>query len=135
MIIFRAFVSNTSKITIINHPLPYIKSTISNLAVTKEANIIILAQCAGICIFFAVVFVLKERVCNFKVLQYVGGIDIITFWMVHIIWDLLIFFIIALVVVVVISCFQLFGFSTFTELGNYKFYCIYVFFITALKLY
>lgn len=67
---------------------------------------------------FYIIFHIKERVSNAKHLQFVSGVDIITFWAVHFVWDLLTFIITTLFLVLTILIYQEDGYRTFADLGR-----------------
>lgn len=67
---------------------------------------------------FYIIFHIKERVSNAKHLQFVSGVDILTFWSVSYLWDLLTFIITALCLVITILCYQEDGYKSPSDLGR-----------------
>jgi ATP-binding cassette subfamily A (ABC1) protein 3 len=71
---------------------------------------------------FFTIFYVKERVSKAKHLQIVSGVEILTFWMSALVWDLLFCLIPLIGVIITFIAFQEEGFSTSTELGKTKRY-------------
>jgi ATP-binding cassette subfamily A (ABC1) protein 3 len=71
---------------------------------------------------FFIIFYIKERVSKAKHLQNVSGVEVLTFWLSSLVWDLFFFLFPAVGVIITFIAFQEEGFSTATELGNIKQY-------------
>jgi ATP-binding cassette subfamily A (ABC1) protein 3 len=69
---------------------------------------------------FFIIFYVKERVSKAKHLQFVSGVDILTFWLSSFIWDVFFFLFPVAGVIITFLAFKEEGFSTATELGNLK---------------
>lgn len=67
---------------------------------------------------FYTLFYVKERVTRSKLLQFVSGVNIVTYWTVSFIWDYLSFFFTALLYIITLVCFQEEGWRTASELGR-----------------
>lgn len=87
---------------------------------------------------FYVLFLIKERESRSKLLQFVGGVHVFTFWLTHLFWDMLTLTLTTIIVVVTLLCFQEPGFKEFSEICKYviyifvyisNIYCIYEFLI------
>lgn len=66
-------------------------------------------------------FYIKERTSRAKLLQFVSGVNVFTFWSVSFIWDYITFFITALIYLTTLTAFQEDGWSTGEELGRVLF--------------
>lgn len=67
---------------------------------------------------FYAIFYIKERVSRSKLLQFVSGVNIATYWITSFIWDYFTFTLTALLSLGTIAAFQETGWSNFTELGR-----------------
>ncbi|PSN43689.1 hypothetical protein C0J52_19461 [Blattella germanica] len=67
---------------------------------------------------FFIIFYIKERECKAKHLQAVSGVNVLTFWGSAFIWDMFLFLIPSLAVVITFVIFQEDGFKTSSELGR-----------------
>uniref|UniRef100_A0A1B0G2X8 ABC transporter domain-containing protein n=1 Tax=Glossina morsitans morsitans TaxID=37546 RepID=A0A1B0G2X8_GLOMM len=119
----KALKGEAYEIEVTNAPLPYSTQTIlsqlntgNNLGTQLSTNL-----CFAFCFISAlyILFLIKERQTRSKLLQLVGGVNVWTFWLSQMLWDLLTFTITALIVIIVISIFQEDGYSTFSELMRY----------------
>lgn len=109
------------EITVTNAPLPYnITTKLERLS--SFSGGFMLANAIGFGFSFVTAFflffVIKERETRYKLLQFVGGLKIWTFWLSQFIFDFLVYMLIAVVIMVIIACAQLDGLSTFYQLGN-----------------
>ncbi|XP_063224088.1 phospholipid-transporting ATPase ABCA3-like isoform X2 [Bacillus rossius redtenbacheri] len=109
-------------ISVVNHPLPYsadtevrMQASGSTLGFQVAFNFVF--SMSSVSAFF-VLFYVKERVSRAKLLQFVSGVDVLTFWGTAFLWDLLRFSVIALAIVVTLACFQKDGFSEADQLGR-----------------
>ena len=67
---------------------------------------------------FFIIFYIKERVSKAKHLQAVSGVNVLTFWGSAFVWDMFLFLVPALAIVITFSIFQEDGFRTSSELGE-----------------
>lgn len=67
---------------------------------------------------FYIIFHIKERVSNAKHLQFVSGVDVITFWGISYLWDFLTFVITSFCLIITILLYQEDGYNTFSDLGR-----------------
>lgn len=67
---------------------------------------------------FYILFYIKERVSRAKLLQFVSGVNVFTFWITALIWDYITFVITAIFSIATLAAFQEEGWSTFEELGR-----------------
>ncbi|XP_058835899.1 phospholipid-transporting ATPase ABCA3-like [Topomyia yanbarensis] len=110
------------EITTINKPLPYRPNTRftqfqagNNLGFQLSFN-------TGFAMSFIaamyIMFYIKERTSRAKLLQFVSGVNVATFWGVSFIWDYFTFMITALIYLGILAVFQEEGWSTIEELGR-----------------
>ncbi|XP_017124894.1 phospholipid-transporting ATPase ABCA3 isoform X2 [Drosophila elegans] len=111
------------KIQVTNAPLPYTTSTLlsqlsmgTNLGTQLASN---LCFCMCFVSSIYILFMIKERESRAKLLQFVGGVKVWTFWLTQYICDFASYIVTALIVVITIVCFQEPGLSSFSELGRY----------------
>ncbi|XP_030379886.1 ATP-binding cassette sub-family A member 3 isoform X2 [Scaptodrosophila lebanonensis] len=121
--IARVLIGNDSEIRVTNAPLPYTTNTLltqlntgNNLGTQLATN---LCFCMCFVSAFYILFLIKERESRSKLLQFVGGVKVWTFWLSQLLWDFFTYTITALIVIVTIACFQEDGFTKFSELGRY----------------
>lgn len=111
------------KIQVTNAPLPYTTSTLLSQLSTGNNLGTQLASNLCFCMCFVssiyILFLIKERESRAKLLQFVGGVKVWTFWLSQFICDFASYIVTALIVVITIVCFQETGLSTFGELGRY----------------
>jgi ATP-binding cassette subfamily A (ABC1) protein 3 len=69
---------------------------------------------------FFIIFYIKERVSKAKHLQIVSGVEVLTFWLSSIVWDMFFSLFPAVGVIITFTAFQEEGFSTGRELGKIK---------------
>jgi ATP-binding cassette subfamily A (ABC1) protein 3 len=69
---------------------------------------------------FFIIFYVKERVSKAKHLQIVSGVEVLTFWLSSLVWDLFFFLFPVLGVIITFVAFREEGFRTGTELGKFK---------------
>ncbi|VEN51175.1 unnamed protein product, partial [Callosobruchus maculatus] len=65
-----------------------------------------------------ILFLIKERTCSSKHLQYVIGVRVLVFWLVHFFFDLVIYVLICLLATIFLVCLQFDGFKTAEDLGR-----------------
>lgn len=119
----RHLLGPNTKIEVTNYPLPYSPKTVlstlsegSNLGSQLTSNL-----CFSLC-FVTTMYIfmlIKERVSRAKLLQFVSGVQICTFWLSQFLWDIFTFFVTVTIVILVIACFQEDGFSYPGELIRY----------------
>ncbi|XP_032594289.1 phospholipid-transporting ATPase ABCA3 isoform X2 [Drosophila grimshawi] len=123
--IARVLCENNTEISVSNWPLPYTTETLltqlnvgNNLGTQLATNL-----CFCMCFVSAIyiLFLIKERESRAKLLQFVSGVKVCTFWLSQYIWDLATYAVTAVIVVVTIACFQEAGLSRFSELIRYLF--------------
>lgn len=66
---------------------------------------------------FFIIFYIRERATKSKLLQFVSGVNVVSYWLTAFLWDYLIFICISILLVATIGAFQEIGYSTFTELS------------------
>lgn len=110
-------------IEVTNAPLPYTTSTLLSQLSTGNNLGTQLASNLCFCMCFVssiyILFLIKERESRAKLLQFVGGVKVWTFWCTQFICDFVTYAITAFIVIITIVCFQESGLSTFGELGRY----------------
>ncbi|XP_017056192.1 phospholipid-transporting ATPase ABCA3 isoform X3 [Drosophila ficusphila] len=110
-------------IQVTNAPLPYTTSTLLSQLSTGNNLGTQLASNLCFCMCFVssiyILFLIKERESRAKLLQFVGGVKVWTFWLTQFICDFATYIVTALIVVITIVCFQEPGLSSFGELGRY----------------
>lgn len=119
---FRALHGPDYSIEVTNAPLPFDVNVkleqmdlTGNLGFQLATNITFaMAFVSGIFIMYMI----KERVSRAKLLQFVSGVRLITFWLVHLIWDFLASAIISAALTILLLIYQEDGFATDKELGN-----------------
>ncbi|XP_037723613.1 ATP-binding cassette sub-family A member 3 isoform X1 [Drosophila subpulchrella] len=111
------------RIAVTNAPLPYTTNTLlsqlsmgNNLGTQLASN---LCFCMCFVSSIYILFLIKERESRAKLLQFVGGVKVWTFWLSQFICDFATYIVTALIVVITIVCFQEPGLSSFGELGRY----------------
>ncbi|XP_017106501.2 phospholipid-transporting ATPase ABCA3 isoform X1 [Drosophila bipectinata] len=116
-------VSPNISIEVTNAPLPYTTSTLLSQLSTGNNLGTQLASNLCFCMCFVssiyILFLIKERESRAKLLQFVGGVKVWTFWCSQYICDFATYAVTALIVIITIVCFQESGLSTFGELGRY----------------
>nr|XP_029724371.1 ATP-binding cassette sub-family A member 3-like isoform X2 [Aedes albopictus] len=117
----RTFCTNCS-LEVINKPLPY-SSRIRFLRLQASSNMgFQLAFNTGFAMAFVgamyIMFYIKERASGAKLLQFVSGVNAITFWTVSFLWDYLVFIVAMLLYILTLAAFQEEGWSTPTELSR-----------------
>ncbi|XP_068154368.1 LOW QUALITY PROTEIN: phospholipid-transporting ATPase ABCA3 [Drosophila tropicalis] len=121
--IARALIGPECSISITNAPLPYTTSTVLNQLNTGNNLGTQLATNLCFCMCFVsaiyILFLIKERESRSKLLQFVGGVKVWTYWLSQLLWDFATYAFTALIVVLTILCFQEEGFTRFAELGRY----------------
>ncbi|XP_062556229.1 phospholipid-transporting ATPase ABCA3-like [Armigeres subalbatus] len=112
----------TCDINTINKPLPYQPNTRFTLLQAGNNLGFQLSFNTGFAMSFIaaiyILFYIKERTSRAKLLQFVSGINVFTFWSVSFIWDYFTFIVTALVYLATLIAFQEEGWSTTEELGR-----------------
>lgn len=67
---------------------------------------------------FYILFYVKERESRAKLLQFVSGANVSTFWATAILWDFITFIVTIFLTIATLAIFQENGWSTFEELGR-----------------
>ncbi|XP_037937486.1 ATP-binding cassette sub-family A member 3-like [Teleopsis dalmanni] len=119
----KATIDPNAAITVTNKPLPYTTQTLlnqlnigQNLGMQMATN---LCFCMCFVSAFYILFLIKERESRSKLLQFVSGVKVWTFWLTQILWDMLTFILTAILIIITLACFQEDGLATFAELGRY----------------
>lgn len=120
--IAKALLTENHEITVTNAPLPYRPETqaaqINNGGGVGTQLAMNICFCMSFVTAFYILFVIKEHASRSKLLQFVGGVRVWTFWTTQLLWDFMTFVFTSLIVVFTIACFQEEALSTFTELGK-----------------
>lgn len=61
----------------------------------------------------------QERECKAKLLQFVSGVNVFTFWVTSFLWDFITFVITSVLLVITMAVFQEDGWSSPAELGRF----------------
>ncbi|XP_034485230.1 ATP-binding cassette sub-family A member 3-like isoform X3 [Drosophila innubila] len=125
--IARLYVGEDATIEVTNHPYPYSKKTELSEQILRQIMStimgIVMATNLGICMCFVstmyILFLIKERQSRAKLLQFVSGVRVWTFWLINYIWDFFTLTITCVIIIITIFCFQVEGFMKFDELGRY----------------
>jgi hypothetical protein len=67
---------------------------------------------------FFIIFYIKERISKAKHLQIVSGVEVVTFWLSALVWDLVFSLLPVAGVIITFIAFQEEAFSTSSELGK-----------------
>ncbi|XP_067006390.2 phospholipid-transporting ATPase ABCA3 isoform X2 [Anabrus simplex] len=114
--------SNISSISVTNHPLPYTAESQASIQMNGNNVGFQIAFNIGFSMSFVaayfVMFPIKERISKSKHLQFVSGVEVLSFWFVSLAWDGIIFLLPALGLIITLASFQEESFSTFEELGR-----------------
>lgn len=120
---YRAFMNDNYEIKVTNAPLPYTTQTLlanlntgNNLGTQLSTN---LCFCFCFVSAFYILFLIKERETRSKLLQFVGGVKVWTFWLSQFLWDILTYSLTAIIVICAIACWQEDGFKAFDDLARY----------------
>ncbi|XP_053679934.1 phospholipid-transporting ATPase ABCA3-like [Anopheles nili] len=115
-------INSNFEITIINKPLPFKAETrFTQLQAGNNLGFQISFNTGFAMSFIAalyIMFYIKERTSRAKLLQFVSGINVFTFWVVSFIWDFFTYVITALIYIATLAAFQEEGWSSFEELGR-----------------
>ncbi|XP_065074349.1 phospholipid-transporting ATPase ABCA3-like [Ochlerotatus camptorhynchus] len=119
--ILRTFCPNCS-LDVVNKPLPY-SSRVRFLRLQAGSNMgFQLAFNTGFAMAFVgamyIMFYIKERSSGAKLLQFVSGVNAITFWTVSFLWDYLVFILAMILYILTLAAFQEEGWSTPAELSR-----------------
>ncbi|KAM7349571.1 ATP binding cassette subfamily A member 3 isoform 2-T3 [Cochliomyia hominivorax] len=119
----KALTNDSYHISVTNYPWPYSLQTRltqlntgNNLGTQLSTN---LCFCFCFVSAFYILFLIKERETRSKLLQFVGGVKVWTFWFSQLIWDIVTFALTAIIVIITIACWQEKGFSSFEDLARY----------------
>lgn len=119
----RHLLGENTQIEVTNYPLPYsTKTVLAQLSMASSSGVILSTNlCFSFCFVTTmyIVMLIKERVSRAKLLQFVSGVRIWTFWLSQFTWDIFTLGVTILVTLLVIACFQEDGFSTAEELSRY----------------
>ncbi|XP_060661353.1 phospholipid-transporting ATPase ABCA3 isoform X1 [Drosophila nasuta] len=133
--IARATINENADIIVTNAPYPEVPSpdmSVINLIFSFGSQ---LGGNLSFCMCFLSSFYLfsliKERASRAKLLQFVSGVRVFTFWITQFVWDFVTFTFTFIVIMITIICFQEEPFTTFTQLGRY-FLVLLVFGFSAL---
>lgn len=103
-----------------NFPLPFrIESTISLLMMAQNMGFQLATNISFAMAFvssFYIMFYIKERVSKAKLLQYVSGLNVSSFWITSFLFDYGTFILNSIVMILTLAVFQEDGWSTFSEL-------------------
>lgn len=109
-------------ISITNHPLPFTAQSRLDMLQAGNNMGFQLASNVGFSMAFVaafyIIFYIKERVSRAKLLQFVSGISIWTFWLTAFVWDLVTFIITTCFMAATLLVFQEEGWSTGPEIGR-----------------
>lgn len=119
----RAYLGEEYRITVTNNPLPLRPETQIQGENTDLTFPIMLSSCFVTAVF--VLFLIKERVSRAKLLQFVGGVKVWTFWAAQFIWDYVFLLIIFLLFLTVAVCFQKPNYSKFEEISRIFVVCMF----------
>ncbi|XP_017465331.1 PREDICTED: ATP-binding cassette sub-family A member 3 isoform X3 [Rhagoletis zephyria] len=119
----KALIGPEASISVTNYPLPYsFETKLAQLNVGTNVGTQ-LATNVGFCMCFVsafyILFLIKERETRSKLLQFVGGVRVWTFWLTQLLWDMTTYAITALIVIATLACFQEDGYSNFSDLMRY----------------
>lgn len=114
--------NGTCGIDITNKPLPYRLETRFDMMQAGNNLGFQLAFNVGFAMSFVaafyVIFYIKERISRSKLLQFVSGVNIASYWITGFIWDYFTFFCTAIISLFTIVVFQETGWSTTSEIGR-----------------
>lgn len=109
-------------ISITNSPLPFTLDSRLDMLQAGNNMGFQLASNVGFSMAFVaafyIIFYIKERVSRAKLLQFVSGINIWTFWLTAFAWDVITFVLTTLFMVATLAVFQETGWSTGDEIGR-----------------
>lgn len=105
---------------VINFPLPFrIESTMSLLMMAQNMGFQLATNISFAMAFvssFYIMFYIKERVTKAKLLQYVSGLNVSSFWITSFLFDYGTFILNSIVMILVLGAFQEDGWSSLSEL-------------------
>ncbi|XP_063703387.1 phospholipid-transporting ATPase ABCA1-like [Culicoides brevitarsis] len=114
--------NDTCGIDITNKPLPYRLETRFDMMQAGNNLGFQLAFNVGFAMSFVaafyVIFYIKERISRSKLLQFVSGVNIASYWITGFLWDYFTFFCTAVISLLTIFVFQETGWSTVPEMGR-----------------
>ncbi|KAL1517917.1 hypothetical protein ABEB36_001617 [Hypothenemus hampei] len=107
---------------ITNHPMPYSANTqFNNLAIGNNMGFQLAFNICFSMAFvssFYVLFIVRERVCKSKHLQFVSGVKVMVFWFITLFWDFITYLITIVALLIALICFQEDGFKSVGDLGR-----------------
>lgn len=107
-------------IEVVNSPLPFrVESTMSMLMAGNNMGFQLATNISFSMAFvssFYLMFYIKERVSKAKLLQFVSGLNVSTFWITSFIFDFVTYILTALVLVITLIAFQEEGWSSINDL-------------------
>lgn len=116
----KATLGTNYSVHVTNFPLPFrIESTMSLLMMAQNMGFQLATNISFAMAFvsaFYIMFYIKERVSKAKLLQYVSGLNVSSFWLTSFIFDYATFFLNCIVIILVLAMFQEDGWSTVDEL-------------------
>lgn len=119
---FKKALNSDSGIRFFNHPMPYnAQSRMSQITLGNNMGFQLAFNISFSMAFvssFYILFIVRERVCNSKHLQFVSGVKGYVFWLSTLLWDFVTFLITALALVITLLCFQEDGFKTASDIGR-----------------
>ncbi|KAJ6632964.1 Phospholipid-transporting ATPase ABCA3, partial [Pseudolycoriella hygida] len=120
--VIRAHLGTDHGITVYNEPLPYsVDSRITFLHSGGTMGFQIAVNTGFAMAFvasFYVVSYIKERMVRSKLLQFVSGANVLTFWLTAYLWDMLTFLVTVVLMIIAFGIFQEDGWSTPAELSR-----------------
>ncbi|KAH8387873.1 hypothetical protein KR093_009980 [Drosophila rubida] len=131
----RHLIDEGSTITVVNSPYHATESeefatmgSVSHIGQQLAGNV-----CFAMCFVSSMymLFLIYERESRAKLLQFVSGVRVPTFWMSIFVWDFVTLTFTCIVIIITVACLQPEGLSTFVELMRY-FFILLVFVIAVL---
>lgn len=120
--LFRNDMSPEHSITVTNKPFKFInKFEKGSVQLRDLTNVgfmlsVFISFAMAFVSSFYIIFYIKERVCEAKLLQFVSGLSVSTFWITSIIFDLINYIFNTAIVMAVVFAFQMDGWKTMDEL-------------------
>lgn len=133
--VLRSHLGIDHSITVFNKPLEYSSHSRMKLLQLGGTMGFQLAVNVGFAMAFVASFYvlsyIKERTVKSKLLQFVSGANVLTFWLTAFLWDILTFVVTILFLVITFAGFQEEGWSTTLELSRI-FFILFIFVIAIL---
>ncbi|KAI9562460.1 hypothetical protein GHT06_009893 [Daphnia sinensis] len=110
------------RLTVTNHPLPFddfskLNNDASSSSLGFQVGFNISFGMAFLAASF-VIFLVKERVTKAKHLQFVSGVNFVTFWLANMTWDFINFLVPCAGILITFLCFKEDGFISFEQQGR-----------------